>query len=101
MPRQYLISWFVDVEDDSPYEAARQALGMQRDPESIATIFTVRDKRSGESVCVDADSGEEYPSDDPCDPLLAALETIANYGACYADELQRIARDALSRLNQE
>ena len=97
MPRQYLISWFVDVDDDSPYEAARQALGMQRDPESTATIFTVRDKQSGESVCIDADSGEEYPSDDFTRDALDAIHAELDGKEWSSDTLDNIAailRDA-------
>jgi hypothetical protein len=63
----YRISWFIDVEAEDPLAAAREALAMQRDPESIATIFTVQD--CGGSVCVDADTGEELPSDYPARAL--------------------------------
>ena len=56
----YRVSWFIDVEAQTPMDAAREALAMQRDPESIATVFTVQDL-SG-AVCVDAAEGIELPS---------------------------------------
>lgn len=57
----YRLEWYIDIEADSPREAAEIALGIQRDPESIATVFTVRGP-SG-AVCIDAASGETLPSD--------------------------------------
>lgn len=37
----YLVEWAIDVEADTPYEAAVEALIIQRDPTSIATVFVV------------------------------------------------------------
>jgi hypothetical protein len=34
--------WDIDLDADSPEEAAKQALEIQRDPESTATYFTVQ-----------------------------------------------------------
>ena len=59
--KTYLVSWYIHVDAEDPHDAAKQALGMQRDPESIATIFTITDAKS--SICIDADTGAEYPSD--------------------------------------
>lgn len=39
--RTYLVTWEIDIEADSPREAAEKALRIQRDPESIATVFAV------------------------------------------------------------
>jgi hypothetical protein len=44
-PPRFLVSWEIDVEDEgvaTPEAAARKALRIQRDPESIATVFEVR-----------------------------------------------------------
>jgi hypothetical protein len=55
----YRVTWEIDVEADSPYEAAREAFAMQHDTladESIATCFDVRENVNGElgePVCVD------------------------------------------------
>ena len=57
----YKLTWHIDIEADSPLEAAQIALGIQRDPESIATVFTVQGPDS--CICIDADNGEELPSD--------------------------------------
>ena len=39
------VRWDIDIEARTAEEAARKALDVQRDPESIATVFEVRDKR--------------------------------------------------------
>lgn len=37
----YLVRWEIDIEADTPREAAVKALEIQRDTESIATVFHV------------------------------------------------------------
>jgi hypothetical protein len=52
------VEWRIDIEADSPEEAAAQALVCQRDTESTAVVFDVFDE-NGEMVTVDLlDSGE-------------------------------------------
>lgn len=43
----------VDTEFDSPLEAAERALEIQRNPNSIATFFTVTNTKTGEVEGVD------------------------------------------------
>jgi hypothetical protein len=45
-PRQheYLVTWKIYVEADSPEAAAEEALAAQRNPDSRATAFDVRDE---------------------------------------------------------
>jgi hypothetical protein len=38
----YRVKWEIDTEADSPIEAAEKALRIQRDPDSIATVFQVQ-----------------------------------------------------------
>ena len=47
MSDRYKISWEIDIEADTPEDAVRQALAIQRDPESLATVFEVRDGYGG------------------------------------------------------
>lgn len=37
--QSYLVEWSINIDADSPEDAARQALGIQRDPHSVATVF--------------------------------------------------------------
>ena len=43
---EYRVTWEIDVHAKSPRAAAREALRIQRDPESIATVFSVRETKS-------------------------------------------------------
>jgi hypothetical protein len=40
----YLVTWQIDIEADTPQEAARKALLIQRKHDSIATVFDVTDE---------------------------------------------------------
>lgn len=56
----YQVTWTIDIEDaDNPEEAARKALDIQRDPNSIATVFTVIDDETGAAWKVDLDAEPE------------------------------------------
>jgi hypothetical protein len=46
----YRVTWVINVEADSPMDAAKQALEIQRDPKSTATIFDVAYSKQHESV---------------------------------------------------
>ena len=41
MLKQYLVKWEIDIDAKDEVDAARQALAVQRDPNSSATIFDV------------------------------------------------------------
>lgn len=45
------VCWEIDVDARTPREAARKALAIQRDPQSIATVFDVQHR--GRMVRVD------------------------------------------------
>ena len=49
---EYVVRWKIELEADSPQDAAAQALDIQRDPDSIATVFDVVDP-GGASKTVD------------------------------------------------
>ena len=46
--------WFIDVEAESHIDAAMQAQAIQRDPASIATVYSVVDKH-GNGMRIDLD----------------------------------------------
>ncbi len=48
----YVVTWEIDVDADSPEEAARQAWAAMRRPESTANVFDVLDE-DGECTRVD------------------------------------------------
>jgi hypothetical protein len=44
---EYLVKWEIDIDADSPQQAAAQALAIQRDRHAIATVFDVHEKLAG------------------------------------------------------
>ena len=40
---EYRVIWTIDLDANSPEDAARKALAIQRDPASIATCFVITD----------------------------------------------------------
>jgi len=43
---EYRVRWLIDIEAGTPEEAARKALEIHRDTNSIATVFVVQKKVS-------------------------------------------------------
>ena len=50
---QFRVSWKIDIEAESAEEAARAALAIQREPDSIATVFEVKAEGDAHPVAVD------------------------------------------------
>ena len=44
--KSYLVTWKIDIDADSPEEAAIKALQIQRDQESEADHFEIKDKKT-------------------------------------------------------
>lgn len=49
---EYLIEWTIELDAESPEDAARAALAIQRDPDSLATMFKVYGE-DGKYVVID------------------------------------------------
>ena len=60
MPERYLVIWRIDMDADSPQEAAAKALIVQRDndPANTATVFSVVDKTTSIKTTVDLSKEE-------------------------------------------
>lgn len=56
--KSWRVTWEIDIEADTPREAAEQAQAIQRDVMSIATVFRVVPGDDVETV-VDLDEPEE------------------------------------------
>lgn len=57
MTTKYLVGWTIDIEAESPVDAAKQALAIQRNPNSIATVFTVHREGADGVTTVDLTEG--------------------------------------------
>ncbi len=55
----YRVSWEIDIEADSPQEAAQLAREINRDMFSTATVFSVQDEVTGQTWTVDLDKEDE------------------------------------------
>ena len=53
MKKNYRVTWMIDVEGDNPHDAVKQTVDIQRDPESIATHFTVENTDNGQTCDID------------------------------------------------
>lgn len=71
---QYLVTWTIEIEADSPKDAAEQALAIHRNPESIAAVFDVKPQIPhkvdicgnsvwGESIIIDLTDFDESGAD--------------------------------------
>jgi len=61
---EYLVTWRAEILADTPEHAAQIALAMQRDPESLATIFEVVDLAQQKTIDVAETEGIELGDDD-------------------------------------
>jgi hypothetical protein len=49
----YRVTWEIDIEADTPQEAAEKALEIQRRPDSSAVVFEVKGPLCGDGVKFD------------------------------------------------
>lgn len=69
---EYRVTWEIDVDADSPQEAARKARAYQLKPDALVGVFDVSDK-DGRTVSVDTDE----PEDDDTEARITAGECRA------------------------
>lgn len=51
--KNYFVTWEIDIEAENAEAAARKALAIQRNPDSIATVFKVHEADAQETVTID------------------------------------------------
>jgi hypothetical protein len=56
---RYRVQWDIDIDADSPKQAAEEALKIHRDHNSIATVFNVREWGTLDLRKIDLQSGTE------------------------------------------
>jgi hypothetical protein len=54
----YRVTWSIDIDAESPQDAAEKALAIHRDASSIATVFEVNDRRNGSIRTIDLQEGQ-------------------------------------------
>jgi hypothetical protein len=58
----YIVSWEIEVDAETLEEAAEEALRIQKDPASLATVFEVEHSETGQTYRVDAALEGTYPA---------------------------------------
>lgn len=53
---EYYVKWDIELMAGDPIDAARQALGIMRDHESIATVFVVKDVNTDKEWVIDMET---------------------------------------------
>jgi hypothetical protein len=99
---EYHVTWEIELNADSPCEAAVKALAIQRDPDSIATVFDVTDK-AGTTEQIDLAEVEEEESDIACtrdeeraiDAAVTLLraQPLVDRAVCFIDQVSAHLRD--------
>ena len=54
--KEFLVTWQIDIEAETPEDAAREAFRVHRDSDSMATVFEVQERTKdghGEAIRVD------------------------------------------------
>jgi len=62
---EYIVRWEMPIEAEDAVDAAQQALGIHRDPESIATVFFVTNLHVGTRYKIDLDADGQLNSEEP------------------------------------
>lgn len=57
--KSYRVYWEIDIDATSPEAAAREALAIQRDPASTATVFDVYTEARGDHYHIDLEDEKE------------------------------------------
>ena len=75
MPHYY-VTWDINVDADSPREAAEVAQATQRDPETMATVFRVLDE-TGKMITVDLEEMDgSYETNEDAVEVLKEKEEV-------------------------
>jgi len=61
--KHYFLRWEIDIHAETAREAAEEALKIQRDPGSTATVFEVIDTETGDTTTIDLEEEEGGPED--------------------------------------
>lgn len=54
--KTYIVQWEIEIDAESALGAAQEALRIQRDESSLATVFSVKEKSSKKTLEIELDS---------------------------------------------
>ena len=97
---EYHVTWTIDLDAESPEDAAREALRIHRDPDSWATHFEVRDAQ-GHACEVDLGIPTQPAQEEKVFVLIPLEDGMVGDVAVFADEAcaQRAEQEWLAAHN--
>ncbi len=95
--KTYRVSWEIDIDADSPRGAAEKARAIQRDPESLATVFDV--------IEMDGDTIQRIDLEEAEDSLSAQMRNLDAPIFCQdckqeVDEIRRTRADGVQQCSE-
>ena len=95
--KTYRVSWEIDIDADSPRGAAEKARAIQRDPESLATVFDV--------IEMDGDTIQRIDLEEAEDSLSAQMRNLDAPIFCQdckqeVDEIRRTRADGVQQCRE-
>jgi hypothetical protein len=91
---EYCVDWCIDLNADTPILAALRALDIHRDPDSIATVFDVRDEH-GATYRVDLGFDDGLPT---VIAIATPRRPAPTHSHRFAQWISRALRRALATL---
>ena len=89
--KQYLVKWVIDIEANSPEEAAKLALEIQRDENSEALAFTVKEQATGEETDVKCEVEFEKVAPSKNGEIFRVEANLWLHGKLYRAEATEIS----------
>jgi hypothetical protein len=89
---EYLITWMVEIQAETPLEAVRTALAMQRDPYSTANLFGVGYFENNRWHDEEIDLGEDNPFGRPLALIGGGEVRCGHCGSSATRYLESIGR---------
>ena len=96
--KTYRVSWEIDIDADSPRGAAEKARAIQRDPESLATVFDVIEMDGDTIQRIDLEEAEDSLSEQMRN--LDDAPTFCQDCKREVDEITRTRRDGVQQCRE-
>lgn len=93
MAKEYRITWEIDIDANSPLEAAKKALAVMRDSHSTATFFKVTDNETNETSDIDLE-------DDSIGTIRYIKRVIGEYGSTSTWEMESDYSPCISSIGE-
>ena len=87
MTRLYHVTWEIDIDAQDARSVAQMALDIQRDVNSLATVFKVTDT-AGDTVCIDL-SDKKMKPEEAVSELISLIESLQGESSVIDEDLMK------------